>query len=116
MPTRDGPDPVRATIVAILQQLNRAESLNEGKTRDQALELSDLERILSDFWAVSKDAVKVPLALGLLVRNGMVEAHAAGNFPATSKGSRPPPRARYTITATGKQFLVDVQQQSDRIA
>jgi hypothetical protein len=115
MAPRDGPDPVRATIVAILQQLNRAESLNEGKTRDQSLELSDLERILSDFWAVSKESVKVPLALGLLVRNGMVEAQAAGNFPATSKGARPP-RARYTITATGKQYLVDTQQQSDRIA
>jgi DNA-binding PadR family transcriptional regulator len=115
MAPRDGPDPVRATIVAILQQLNRAESLNEGKTRDQTLELSDLERILADFWAVSKGSVKVPLALGLLVRNGMVEAQAAGNFPATSKGARPP-RARYAITATGKQFLVDMQQQSDRIA
>jgi hypothetical protein len=116
MPARDAPDPVRATLVAILQQLNRAESLNEGKSRDQALELTDLERILSDFWAVSKDAVKVPLVLGLLVRNGMVEAQAAGNFPSTQKGARPPPRARYHITPTGKQFLVDVQEQSDRIA
>ncbi len=116
MPPRDGPDPVRATIVAILQQLNRAESLNEGKAREQSLELSDLERLLADFWAVTKESVKVPLALGLLVRNGMVEAHATGNFPATSKGSRPPPRARYTITPSGKQFLVDAQQQSDRIA
>jgi hypothetical protein len=116
MPARDASDPVRATLVAILQQLNRAESINEGKTRDQALELPDLERILSDFWAVSKDSVKVPLALGLLVRNGMVEALAAGNFPATGRGARPPPRARYKITAAGKQFLVDVQQQSERIA
>jgi hypothetical protein len=116
MPSRDGPDPVRATLVAILQQLNRAESLNEGKSRDQSLELPDLERILSDFWAVSKDAVKVPLALGLLVRNGMVEAQAAGNFPATRRAPGPPPRARYTITPAGKQFLVDVQEQSERIA
>ncbi|HTW76685.1 MAG TPA: hypothetical protein VMG14_02845 [Thermoplasmata archaeon] len=115
MPSREGPDPVRATLVAILQQLNRAESQNEGKTREQALELSDLERILSDFWAVSKDSVKVPLVLGLLVRNGMVEAQTAGNFPATKGGSRPAPRARYHITAAGKQFLVDIQQQSDRI-
>jgi hypothetical protein len=113
---RDASDPVRATLVAILQQLNRAESVNEGKTREQSLELTDLERILSDFWAVSKDSVKVPLALGLLVRNGMVEAQAAGNFPATGRGARPPPRARYKITASGKQFLVDVQQQSERIA
>ncbi len=116
MPTRESPDPVRATLVAILQQLNRAESQNEGKAREQALELVDLERILGDFWAVTKDSVKVPLALGLLLRNGMVEAETGGNFPATKGGSRPAPRARYHITASGKQFLVDVQQQSDRIA
>jgi hypothetical protein len=116
MPAREAPDPVRATLVAILQQLNRAESLNEGKSREQALELTDLERILSDFWAVTKDSVKVPLVLGLLVRNGMVEAKVGGNFPATGRGSRPPPRARYSITPAGKQFLVDVQEQSDRIS
>ncbi len=116
MPSREGPDPVRATLIAILQQLNRVESQNEGKTREQSLELSDLDRLLSDFWAVSKESVKVPLALGLLVRNGMVEASAEKNFPAAGRGARPAPRARYRITASGKQFLVDSQQQSERIA
>jgi hypothetical protein len=46
MPSGDPPDPVRATLVVILQQLNRVESLHEGRERDQALGLSDLERML----------------------------------------------------------------------
>ena len=116
MPPGDGPDPVRATLIAILQQLNRAESVHEGRARDQSLTLSDLERILADFWAVSKGLVKVPLALGLLVRNGLVEARAGASFAANQSTKPATSQARYSITAAGKQFLVDTQQQSDRIA
>ena len=115
MPSRNAPDPVRATLVAILQQLNRAESINEERKGEQSLELADLDRLLSDFWAVDKGLVKIPLALGLLVRNGMVEARASGDFPASGRTAAPAPRARYQITAVGKQFLVDAQQQTDRI-
>jgi hypothetical protein len=115
MPTGDAPDPIRATLVAILQQLNRVESMNEGQTRDQVLALADLERMLGKFWAVEQDLVKVPLALGLLVRNGMVEVQAAGNYPA-SPGPRPTPKPHYRITAGGKQFLVESMEKSDRIA
>ena len=43
MPTGEAPDPVRATLVAILQQLNRVESIHEGRAKDQALELADIE-------------------------------------------------------------------------
>ncbi|HTZ62202.1 MAG TPA: hypothetical protein VMC82_06160 [Thermoplasmata archaeon] len=111
----DGPDPVRATLVAILQQLNRAESMHEGRARDQALELAELERMLGKFWAIDQGLVKVPLALGLLVRNGMVEVQATGNYP-SGKGPRPAAKAHYRITAGGKQFLVDNLQKSDRIA
>jgi hypothetical protein len=116
MPTGDPPDPVRATLVAILQQLNRAESINEGQTRDQALALVDLERMLGKFWAIEQDLVKVPLALGLLVRNGMVEVQATANFPQKPQGARPAPKSYYRITAGGKQFLVDTLEKSDRIA
>ncbi len=115
MPSRDAPDPVRATLVAILQQLNRAESQNEGKPREQVLELADLERLLAKFWAVEQDLVKIPLALGLLVRNRLVEAEAAGNYAAAGH-SRAAPRARYRISSAGKQFLVEAQEKSDRIA
>lgn len=115
MPPGDTPDPVRATLVAILQQLNRVESLHEGRERDQALALADLERMLSKFWAIDQELVKVPLALGLLVRNGMVEVQAGGNYPPSSKAPRTPSKAHYKITAGGKQFLVENLQKSDRI-
>ncbi|HEY1198333.1 MAG TPA: hypothetical protein VGG32_06365 [Thermoplasmata archaeon] len=108
----DHRDPVHATLIAILQQLNRAESLHEGQERHQTLELQEIERLLSDFWAIKHDHVKIPLALGLLVRNGMVEAQAGGPVSARSRTLSP---ASYRITTEGKRFLVDSSHQSDRI-
>jgi hypothetical protein len=113
MPNGDRPDPVRATFVAILQQLNRAESLHEGRAQDQALGLDDLERTLRRFWAVDENQVKLPLALGLLVRNGLVRAEAtAPRAPTGPSGGR----ARYRITSEGKQFLIEALEKTDRIA
>jgi hypothetical protein len=112
MPTSGGADPVRATLVAILQQLNRAESIHEGRARDQMLELPEIERLLQRFWAVETDHVKIPLALGLLVRNGLVEVHGGAGYPARSRETA---RVRYRITAEGKRFLIDALQKSDRI-
>lgn len=116
MPSGDAPDPVRATLIAILQQLNRVESLHEGRERDQSLALADLERLLAKFWAIEQDLVKLSLALGLLVRNGMVEVHSGGNYAPSAHGPRPAPKAHYRITAGGKQFLVENLQKSDRIS
>jgi hypothetical protein len=113
MPRKDRADPVRSTLVAILQQLNRAESLHEGTAVDQVLELPEIERLLDRFRAVEHDHVKIPLALGLLVRNGLVEVHGGSSFPTRAKE---PPRARYRITASGKKFLVEALHKSDRIA
>ncbi len=104
-------DPVRATFVAILQQLNRAESIHEGRVHDQALPLQDLAYSLRDFWAIEERRVQLPTALGLLVRNGLVRAEAPGPRPA--RGAAPP--ARYRITAEGKQFLIESVAKSDRI-
>jgi len=112
MATSEAPDPVRATFVAILQQLNRVESQYEGRDREQVLQLDELERALRRFWAIDEQKVKLPLALGLLVRNGLVQAEAAG--PRPPRGA-PPGRARYRITSLGKQFLVDALHKADRI-
>jgi hypothetical protein len=108
----DRPDLVHATLIAILQQLNRVESLHEGHEHRQALELREIERLLSDFWAIKHDHVKIALALGLLVRNGMVEAQAGSPTAARSRTTSP---AAYRITSEGKRFLVDSTHQSDRI-
>jgi len=105
-------DPVRATFVAILQQLNRAESQYEGKTLEQSLYLDDLQRSLRRFWAVDEERVKLPQALGLLVRNGLVLAEVPSVGPSRD---RPAGRARYRITPQGKQFLVEALEKTDRI-
>jgi len=107
------PDPIRATLVAILQQLNRAESINEGRARDQSLELKEVERLLERFWAVDRNQVKIPLALGLLVRNGLVEGRLSERTPGDPAAARV---ALYRITAEGKAFLVNALEQTDRIA
>jgi len=108
----DQRDPVRATLIAILQQLNRVESMHEGHEHRQTLELHEIERLLSDFWAIKHDQVKVPLALGLLVRNGMVDARAGDAGPGRPKTPVP---AEYRITTEGKRFLVESSTQADRI-
>jgi hypothetical protein len=105
-------DPVRATLIAILQQLNRVESIHEGRESHQSLELGELERLLSDFWAIKHDQVKIPLVLGLLVRNRMVDAEAGEPTPTRS---RTPAPASYRITSEGKRFLVESSTKEDRI-
>ncbi len=113
MPAGPAPDPVRATLVAILQQLNRAESVHEGRDHDQALPLEDLRHALRDFWAVDERQVQLPMALGVLVRNGMVRAEGG---PAAPRRDRTPAAvARYRITSQGKQFLVEALTKADRI-
>ena len=105
-------DPVRATLIAILKQLNSAETKHEGATADQALELPEIERRLSDFWAIDNGSVKVGLALGLLLRNGLVAAPGQGEY---SWQRQREVAQRFQITPEGKKFLVESIQSSDRI-
>ncbi len=105
-------DPVRATLLAILKQLNQAESIHEGNTPEQALELPELERRLGEFWAVDQGAVKVSLALGLLLRNGLVAAQGQGDFSWQRQRNA---KQLYQITADGKKFLVEALKSNDRI-
>jgi hypothetical protein len=105
-------DPVHATLLAILKQLNQAETVHEGATSDQALELPEIERRLSDFWAIDNGSVKLGLALGLLLRNGLV---AAAGVPDYSWQRQRAVAQRYQITPEGKKFLVESIQTSDRI-
>ena len=113
MGAEGGADPIRATFVAILQQLNRVESMYEGRAREQSLELADIERTLRRFQPVDDGEAKVSQALGLLVRNGLVHAQAPER---PVRGSVAPLKARYRITAEGKAFLVEALKRTDRIA
>jgi len=113
MGTAERTDPVRSTLVAILQQLNRAEALHEGRSGDQSLELTEIERSLDRFWAVEHNDVKVPLALGLLVRNGLVEVRDGSGYHSAAGTRRV---VCYHITADGKKFLVAALEKTDRIS
>ena len=112
MPSPTDQDPVRATLLAILKQLNQAEAAHDGKVTEQALELFELEGRLRDFWAVGNGSVKVALALGLLLRNGLVATQAD---PTYSWQRGRDVAQRYQITPEGKKFLVDSIENSDRI-
>ena len=111
--TSTAQDPVRATLVAILRQLNQADASNEGTPGEQALELPELERRLSDFWAIEQGSIKVSLAVGLLLRNGLVQVMAPGDYSWQRQRST---RHGYQITAEGKKFLVSAIETSDRIS
>jgi hypothetical protein len=105
-------DPVRATLLAILRQLNQAETVHEGAAGEQALELPEIQRRLSDFWAVDDGSVKLGLALGLLLRNGLVAAAGASDYSWQRQRTA---SQRYQITPEGKKFLVESIQTSERI-
>ena len=105
-------DPVRATLVAILRQLNQADAVHEGEKAEQALELNELENRLADFWAVQRGAIKVSLALGLLLRNGLVSVQNGGDYSWQRQRAA---AHRYLITTEGKKFLVGAIETSDRI-
>lgn len=106
-------DPVRASLVAILRQLNQADAAHEGTPGEQAMELPELERRLSDFWAIEQGSIKVSLALGLLLRNGLVQVMAPGDYSWERQRST---RHCYKITPEGKKFLVGAIENSDRIS
>jgi hypothetical protein len=106
-------DPVRATLVEILRQLNQADAKHEGAKIEQALELSELQDRLHDFWGVTKGQVKIQLAVGLLLRNGLVAVQAPGEYSWQRQRTA---GHRYAITAEGKKFLVGAIASTDRIS
>ena len=105
-------DPVRATLLAVLRQLNQTEAHHEGNEQDQALELAELETRLSDFWAVKQGKIKVPLAVGLLLRNRMVETRSDAK---ESWQRQRTVQQRYQITVEGKRFLTEALTTESRI-
>jgi hypothetical protein len=107
------PDIVRPTLIAVLKQLNQAESQHEGRSEEQALELKEIEEKLSDFAPVQQKKVNVSLAVGLLLRNRLVAAPSAKEY-SWQRGRSV--AQRYRITAEGKKFLIDSIESSDRVS
>ncbi|MCI4318476.1 MAG: hypothetical protein L3J96_08055 [Thermoplasmata archaeon] len=105
-------DPVRATLIEILKQLNSADAKHEGARIEQALELAEIKDRLDDFWGVTKGQVKIQLAVGLLLRNGLVTVQSPGDYSWQRQRTS---GHRYAITAEGKKFLVGAIQTSERI-
>jgi hypothetical protein len=96
----------------VLRQLNQTEAHHEGSEQDQALELAEIEQRLSDFWAVKQGKIKIPLAVGLLLRNKMVETRAD---PKESWQRQRSVHQRYQITVEGKRFLTESLTTETRI-
>ena len=105
-------DPIRATLLAVLRQLNQSEAHHEGHEQDQAMELAEIENRLSDFWAVKQGKIKIPLAVGLLLRNRMVETRADAK---ESWQRQRQVQQRYQITVEGKRFLTEALTSESRI-
>jgi hypothetical protein len=105
-------DPIRATLLAVLRQLNQTEAHHEGSEQDQALELAEIEQRLSDFWAVKQGKIKIPLAVGLLLRNKMVESRSDAKESWQRQRSV---HQRYQITVEGKRFLTESLTTETRI-
>jgi hypothetical protein len=106
-------NPVRATLIAILKQLNMADARGDGAAAEQALELRELEQRLHDFWAIEQGSAKVAQAVGLLLRNGMVVTTRGADY---SWQRQREIAQRYQITSDGKKLLVDSLTTSDRIS
>ena len=106
------PEEVRQTLLAILKQLNQAEARTDVSTEQPALELAEIEEKLRGFAPVGSGSVKVALAVGLLLRNGLIETHGDTEY-SWQRGRAV--RQRYQITAEGKRFLVDSIQKNERI-
>lgn len=112
MPRPDAPDPVRETLIAILRLLNQAEIRNEGDKPEQSLELGEVETRLGRDRPIGPGSISVSLAIGLLLRNGLVKASATGEYSYQKERAH---RQRYQITAEGKKFLLESLETSQRI-
>ena len=94
----------------------------KGATIEQALELTEIRDRLSDFWGVTKGQVKVALAVGLLLRNGLVMVQSPGGVllaaaarPPAS-GTRSRPRARSSSSGAIADLRADRLNRRSRAA
>ena len=97
------------TFLEILRRLNQA--AEEG-FEIQGLELTELERVLANFWAVHHDGIDLATALTLLAENGLV---ATLDDPTYSWVRNRTVGRRFIITPLGKRYLLRQLEESGRI-
>ncbi|MDE1820556.1 MAG: hypothetical protein KGJ23_09220 [Euryarchaeota archaeon] len=111
-PPRGEPaDPTRAALVEVLRLLNQAESFHDE--REKGLELDEISTMTLEHWSVQKAGVKVPVIVGLLVRNRMVD-HVGGTVRSWTRQRDFGPH--YRINGEGKLFLAKFLEDSQRLS
>ncbi|HUI38889.1 MAG TPA: hypothetical protein VLY85_04585 [Thermoplasmata archaeon] len=109
----DGSDAVRETLLAVLRQLNRADAVHEGEeANEQSLELSEIESRLTATLPSGRGKVNVALAVGLLLRNGLIRTTGRTDYSWIRQRGSP---QLYQITPEGKKFLASAIRTDDRI-
>ncbi len=111
-PPRGEPaDPTRAALVEILRLLNQAESYHDD--REKGLELDEIVTMTQGHWSVDKGGVKIPVIMGLLIRNRMVD-HVDGTVRSWTRQRDLGPH--YRINGEGKLFLARYLDETQRLS
>lgn len=101
---------MRAALVEILRLLNQAERFDDD--REKGLELQEIQELAADHWSVQKGGIKPAQALGLLIRNKMVD-HVGGMVTSWTRGRDFGPH--YRINGSGKVFLKEYIDERERV-
>lgn len=104
-------DPNRATLIEVLKELNKSEETARDPN-ENGLETGEIIDKLVEFWAVKEKKVKVPVILGTLVQNGMVEFVSKKSYSWVRQRDT---KDRFRITTDGKEFLKSTIVASNRI-
>jgi hypothetical protein len=95
----------------VLKELNKS-SESASHPEDNGLELKELMERLADSSAGRQGSVRVPVILGMLVQNGMVDYVGTKVYSWVRQRDV---RDRYVITTQGKEFLRSSVDTQDRI-
>lgn len=111
VPRGEPNDPLRASLLEVLRQLNAAESYADE--RERGMELDEIIAVTSEHWTVHKAGVKIPQTVGLLLRNRMVDyVNVTGRSWTRQRDFGP----HYRINGAGKLFLAKWVEESQRVA
>lgn len=110
-PRGEPEDPTRAALLEVLRLLNQAESYHDE--REKGLELDEIRGGMQEHWSVQKAGVNVPVVVGLLLRNRMVDL-VGGTVRSWTRQRDIGPH--YRINGEGKMYLAKWLSESKRVA